>query len=157
MRNEKGCRLAFGTETGDIATGMKNMMFLSLPLIALSFLLLGCLRHAHAEPRTLSVEVTVPDPAWKVTIEEVYLSDDRILVVSRLARDPEVMAPQVISKATDSVRISAPNLPVEHYIIGRTFRWAQEPHHFIDDQARMKEIVEGKFAERIYRRPETNG
>lgn len=129
---------------------MKLMTILTLPIFATAFLLLGCLRHANAEPRTIAVEVTVPDPAWEVTIEKIYVKDQRLLVVSSLNRDRERMAPQVISRVSDSVETPAPDYPVAHYVLGKTFGWAQDPHHFIDDPKELEEIVAG--AELIFRR-----
>lgn len=130
---------------------MKNSLTLVLPVLMFLFPLLGCTQPASFAPRTISVEVTVPDPAWQVTIQEIYVKGDRLLVVSELSRDPETMAAQVISKASDSVRIPAPNLPTDHYILGRTFRWAQEPHHFIQNPGELAKALES--ATRIYQRP----
>lgn len=131
------------------------MIFLSLSIFLTVFLLVGCIHPSNAEPRTISVEVTVPDPAWKVTIREIYVKDDRLLVVSELERDPDVMAAQVISQTSDSVRVSAPDLPVDHYVLGRTFNWSREPHRFIDDRSELTQILQS--ADRIYQRPKDEG
>jgi hypothetical protein len=133
---------------------MKSTITLALPVLMFLFPLLGCAQPSNFAPRTISVEVTVPDPAWQVTIREIYVKGDRLLVVSELRRDPEAMAAQVISKASDSVRIPAPNLPTDHYILGRTFRWAQEPHHFIQNPAELVKVLQS--ATKIYQRPSSN-
>lgn len=94
--------------------------------------------------RLITVELTVPDPAWQVQIERVFRNQDRLHVVSRVQRAADVMAAQVISRVSDQVRISAPDLPVEHYILGKTWNWAEEDHHFIDDERQLEERLQGK-------------
>lgn len=124
-----------------------------LTVFATVFLLTGYLQETDAEERrTISVEVTVPDPAWTVQIKEIYVAKDRLLVVSRLSRDPRAIAAQVISKTTDSVRQPLPDLPVEHYILGKTFRWEQEPHHYLENRRELKEKI--KDARLVYRQKE---
>lgn len=129
---------------------MKKRMLLSLFLPAMAFLFLGCQQNMKLNERTIGVEVTVPDSAWRVTILEVYRAKDRLLVISSLHRDPEVMAAQVISRATDAVRIPAPDLPVKHYVLGKTFGWAQDPHRFIQNREEIEEEL--KSAKLLYQR-----
>jgi hypothetical protein len=105
-----------------------------------------------AQQQTITIEVTVPDPAWTVTIEEVYATQGRLLVISTLDRDPEVMASQVISRASDTVGVTAPDWPVEHYVLGKTFGWAADPHTFIQDRQELEEKL--KNADLLYRRKE---
>lgn len=116
-------------------------MLLSLPAMVTAFLLVGCLQEMSAERRTVTVEVTVPDPAWKVIIDRIYLAEDRLVVVSNLHRQKDVVAAQVISKATDSVRVQAPDLPIEHYIFGKTWNWTEEPHQFIEEPGELEKKV----------------
>lgn len=102
--------------------------------IAVAFLVTqAACQHLGSMERPVTIELTVPDPAWKVTIERVYQADERLLAVARVERDPEVMAAQVISKASDTVRVRAPDLPVEHYVIGKTWNWAEEDYHFVTE------------------------
>jgi hypothetical protein len=130
---------------------MKRLLSIFLPVLVFLFPHLGVGQPTNHPLRTISVEVTVPNPTWRVAIQEVYVKGDRLLVVSTLSRDPDSMAAQVISKASDSVRIPAPDYPVEHYILGRTFRWAKEPHHFPQDRAELQKILQS--AKKIYSRP----
>jgi hypothetical protein len=134
---------------------MLGSMKMRFALLALAIVAVavsgGCQQTVSMEQRPIEIAVTVPDPAWTVTIEEVYASSDRLIVVSRLQRDPETMAPQVISRATDRVKIAAPDLPVEHFVLGKTFGWAEEPHRFIRDRRELDEVL--KNARRLYPRP----
>lgn len=124
---------------------MKNRMFLSLAMMTAAVVMWGCHHQMNAEdPRrserqTVAIEMTVPDPAWTLTIQEVYAASDRLLVISELERDPDVMAAQVITQVRDEVEIEAPDLPAEHYILGKTFRWSEESHNFIDDRKELKD------------------
>lgn len=90
----------------------------------------------------MALELTVPDPAWKIEIERVYRKGDRLLVVSRVTRDPEAIAAQVISQASDLVRIPAPDLPLEHYVVGKTWGWSEEDFHFVTE-SELKKVTEG--------------
>lgn len=106
--------------------------------------LTACQHEAMNPPRTLSIEVTVPDAAWQVEIDRVYRRGDRLLAVSRLRRNPEAMAAQVISQATDSVRLGAPDdLPVEHVVLGKKWDWEEEPYLFVEDEKELEKMVEG--------------
>lgn len=102
----------------------------------------GCQRHSPME-RTISIELTVPDPAWQVVIDRVYLEDDRLVAVSKVERDPEAMAAQVISQASDTVRLEAPDLPIEHYVLGKTWGWAEEDHRFLEDERQLQRELQG--------------
>lgn len=92
--------------------------------------------------RSIAIESTVPDPAWRIEIQRVYQLEDRLLAVSRVERDPEVMAAQVISTVSDMVRVTAPDLPVEHYVIGKTWGWEEEDYHFVTEDE-VESVTEG--------------
>jgi hypothetical protein len=68
----------------------------------------------------------------------VYLVDKEIWVISKLKRSPKIAA-QVITKVKDSLNLQAPNLPIKHFILGKTWRWKnKEPYTFIKNK---KEIL----------------
>jgi zinc protease len=79
-----------------------------------------------AEPDTtpISVRLDVPDAAWRIQIEKVYLTNEKVVAISKLSRADD-MAAQVISTVSDTVEIDAVHaeLPVKHYIIGKTWDW----------------------------------
>jgi hypothetical protein len=123
----------------------------TIMLTILSVLLL-CTTTQGAEKTNITIELTVPDAAWTIAIEEVYKVKNEIWVISRISRDPDVMGAQVISKVRDAVEI-APDLPVKHFIIGKAWGWKnEEPYSFIKD---LKEIEkELKAGSRLYKRSE---
>ncbi len=112
---------------------MNKVSLIGSSVVALLLLQAGCQRHFQME-RPISIELTVPDPAWQVEIEQVYEAEDRLLVVSRVQRDPDVMAAQVISRTSDLVRVRAPDLPVEHFVVGKTWGWTEESYHFVSEE-----------------------
>ncbi|NBB78413.1 MAG: hypothetical protein GVY36_03060 [Verrucomicrobia bacterium] len=73
---------------------------------------------------SVQIRMDVPDPSWSLAIANVYLTDNRIIAVSQLSQQPGVAA-QVISTVSDSVKIEGDyaTLPVEHYVIGKTWNW----------------------------------
>ena len=77
------------------------------------------------KPREISVSVTVPDTAWSISIDEIYLVNREVWVISRLERAP-LMAAQIISTISDTIHVKAPMFPVIHYVIGKTWKWQSE-------------------------------
>jgi zinc protease len=105
---------------------------------------------ALAKERTIEVTVTVPDAAWRLSIEEVYQVKDELWVISRVSRDPDAMGAQVITTLTASVKVEAAALPVKHFVLGKTWNWAEEDHTFIGD---MKEIAKSlRDAKALYKK-----
>ena len=85
-----------------------------------------------AEEREITVTLTVPDAAWVISIDEVHEVKNEIWVISTVARDPDMMGAQVISIVKASVKLAAPDLPVKHFVIGKTWDWKnKEPYTFI--------------------------
>jgi hypothetical protein len=73
--------------------------------------------------KTIDAQVTVPDSAWRLTIEAVYQVKEELWVISRVSRDPHAMGLQVITTLKASVKVEAPELPVRHFVIGKTWNW----------------------------------
>ena len=97
------------------------------------------------------VKLTVPDRAWKISIEEVYRVKDEIWVISLLERSP-MMAAQVISTVTDKVSLTAPDLPEKHFILGKTWNWEnKEPYTFLKDRKEIETQL--KTASLLYKKP----
>ncbi len=120
---------------------MRNRFWLTVFTATVTILLLGC-QQLLPMKRTISISITVPNPAWQVEIEQVYLGNGSLHVVSRLSRNPDAeMVAQVISRATDSVSISAPNLPLQHHVLGKTWNWQEEDFNFVSNEASLRRTL----------------
>ncbi len=106
------------------------------------------------ESREFAVSLPTPDPAWRIAIEEIHRVDEALWVISRVSRDPDLMAPQVISETGDRVVVPAPDLPVRHFVLGKTWRWEPEGpaagYRFIDDRKEIEDRL--KEGEPVFRR-----
>lgn len=82
---------------------------------------------------TISVRLDAPHPGWNIQIEKIYRSGKNLVVISRLSQG-EQAAIQVITAVADSVKIPNDlNLPVRHYVIGKTWTWGDTGNYtFID-------------------------
>lgn len=115
----------------EFSTSMKAFLrLLTLPLCLV--MLFGCGTPKPSDDlNEISVSVTVPDAAWTVRIQEVYVAGDELWVLSKVSRSQR-LSPQVISTVTDTVPLSVPNLKIKHFIVGKTWDWTSEdPHTFI--------------------------
>lgn len=121
--------------------------------------------------QTLSVELEVPaEEGYSVEIEEIYLADDQLLVISRLegpGTTSDAMAAGELEegaddapwgkKISDTVIVHAPPLEVSHYIIGD-----QPPtigsdidYHFIQNRSEIDDLL--RNATRVYRSMAASG
>ncbi len=115
--------------------------------------LLLCTTALGAEKISITVDLTVPDSAWAIIVEEVHKVNNEIWVISRVSRDPDMMAAQVITTVRDTVEISAAELPLKHLVIGKTWGWKnEEPYTFINDLKQFEEDV--KSGKLLYKRAE---
>jgi hypothetical protein len=86
-----------------------------------------------------------------LTIDEVRRVGNELWVVSTVARDPDTMGAQVISTVRASLRLEAPDLPVKHFVMGKSWDWQnQEPYVFIRQPAQLPGDLES--GELLYRR-----
>lgn len=116
-----------------------------------SWLLLLCTTAWGANEKEITVELTVPDAAWEITIDEVHRVGDALWVISTVSRDPDLMGAQVISTVRASLRLEAPDLPTKHFVIGKSWDWQnQEPYTFLSDTEPIEDDL--KHAEVFYRR-----
>jgi len=103
--------------------------------------------------QTLTVELEVPEDRYDVSIEEIYLADDELIVVSRLVEDPTQRAPGAPAdkNASDTVVIHAADadrLETTHYVIGQ--RVGSDPaYRFIGDRSEIEAELRGAL--RVYR------
>jgi zinc protease len=79
---------------------------------------------AEAVTTPITIRLDAPNAAWRIQIEAIYQTKENIVVISRLDRG-DAMAAQVISTVSDTVEIDSASaeLPVKHYVIGKTWDW----------------------------------
>lgn len=96
------------------------------------------------EKHPVSVRLDVPDAAWRIQIEKVYRNSDSLVVVSQLSRASDSMAAQVISTVADTVKVDLDlaDLPVQHYIVGKTWDWGDTGEYTFIDSA---QVVDNAF------------
>lgn len=99
-----------------------------------------------AKEKEITVNLTVPDTTWQIAIDDVYIVGNELWVISSVSQNPDIMGAQVISIVQASVKIAVPDLPVKHFIIGKTWAWENtEPYTFITDLKQIeKELKSGK-------------
>lgn len=102
-----------------------------------------------SKSKSVSVRIDTPNAGWKVEIEKIYRAADHLMVVSRLSPTGEVAA-EVITTVADSAEIPAEiDLPVRHYILGKTWEWGDTGKYtFIDSMDALDSTREE--AELIY-------
>jgi hypothetical protein len=118
--------------------------------MVLPLVLLLCTNALGMEEKEITAQLTVPDATWSIAIDAVYEVGDELWVVSIVSQNPDMAGAQVISTVQASLTIAARDLPVEHFIIGKTWHWENaEPYTFIEDPG---ELVEGlKDVKLIYK------
>ena len=97
------------------------------------------------ENLAITVRLDAPDAGWRVQIESIHRTSENIVVYSQLSRDPDNMSAQVISTVADTVKIdlSHSDLPVRHYITGKTWDWGDTGEYtFIDSPETISPILE---------------
>ena len=85
---------------------------------------------ANQTLQTLSIRLDTPNAGWRIEIEQVYRSAERLVVISRLQHSGDSAA-SVISTVSDSVSIPASEeqLAVQHYVLGKTWEWGNSPNY----------------------------
>jgi zinc protease len=104
--------------------------------VLLLMAMVGCAGNSAAvsadrADRDITVRLTVPDTGWSIVIQEIYQTNGELAVISQLSRS-KGMAAQMITTVSDTARVNAPDLPVKHYVVGKTWGWQNaEPYIFI--------------------------
>ncbi|MEM7790605.1 MAG: pitrilysin family protein [Verrucomicrobiota bacterium] len=95
-----------------------------------------------ANTRTVSVRIDTPNSGWEVAIKAVYKTDKNLVVVSQLDHSGG-MAAQVITTVYDSLVLEeAGELPVKHYVIGKTWNWgSSEKYTFVEDAEALEKAM----------------
>lgn len=84
--------------------------------------------------QNIQVRLDTPDAGWSISIDAVYQTDESLVVISQLNHSGRLAA-QAITTVSDTVQIpsSKGELPVRHYILGKTWDWGAFPNYtFID-------------------------
>ncbi|MDP0497170.1 MAG: hypothetical protein Q7Q73_13285 [Verrucomicrobiota bacterium JB024] len=92
--------------------------------------------------QVVSLTLSVPTPAWSLTIDEVWVVGQEMWALATLHENTEGMVAQVISTAKASVTLKdVPKLPITYYVIGKTFDWekAGPTVKFIKSKAEIEE------------------
>ncbi len=115
---------------------MKTLMALLLSLSAIT---------VGAEEKQIEVRLKVPDATWKIAVDSVHQVNRELWVVSTVSQS-DGMGAQVISTVTATVKISVGDLPVKHFVIGKTWHWKNEENYtFIKDLKQIeKDLAAGK-------------
>ena len=73
------------------------------------------------------VKIQVPNPGWKLQIDQVFNKGDEGLIVICSVKKNEGMHASVISEATDSVKIPAnlTKIPLQVYVLGKDWNWGE--------------------------------
>ena len=91
------------------------------------------------------MRLDAPDAGWRLQIESIHRDSENIVVYSQLSRDPDNMSAQVISTVADTVKIdlSHSDLPVRHYISGKTWGWGDTGEYtFIDSPEIISQVLQ---------------
>ena len=110
------------------------------------FLLL-CSVACDADEKEIKVRLSVPDTTWTVVIDEVHKIGNELWVLASVSQKSHVMGAQVITTVEDSLKLTAPDLPVKYFLTGKTWNWEnEEPYTFIDNPDEIREeLKSGKL------------
>jgi len=110
------------------------------------FLLL-CAVGCDPDEKEITVRLAVPDTTWAVAIDEVHKIGNELWVIAVVSQNPDVMGAQVITTVEDTLKLAAPDLPVQFFVIGKTWKWEnEESYNFIESLDRIeKELESGEL------------
>jgi hypothetical protein len=119
--------------------------------IILPLVFLFCTTALGADRKEITVKLTVPDSAWTIAIDEVHDVENELWIISTVSRDPSMMGMQVISTVQASLKLVAPDLPMKHFVIGKTWGWKnKEPYTFIKNLKQIEKWL--KSGKLLYRK-----
>jgi len=125
------------------------MKKLILTLLCLISFFPACGSTEGDDKNIISIELTVPDAAWEIEINEIYEVENELWVIAELNRKTGFAA-QVISKIKDSVEIHHKKLTVKYYVIGKIWQWEnKEEIHFIKSKSDIEDYIKNR--EQIYK------
>jgi zinc protease len=119
-------------------------------LFVLIFCLMACMGMQVQSSETdlkqdVTVKLQVPDSGWRIRILEIHKVNKELWVISEVYR-MKGMAAQVISTVEDTVTVPVSDLPVTHFVIGKTWNWSDgSPYTFIGSKDEiMKNLNAGE-------------
>ena len=91
------------------------------------------------QTKPITVRLDVPDAGWRVYIENVLASKEHLVVISKLERNPDEMAAQVISTVSDTIEVDASytDLSMKYYIVGKTWDWGDTGEYSFTDSVEV--------------------
>ena len=127
---------------------MSRLLFITALMVTSSPLL------AKAdEGRKITIHLTVPSTAYQVKIREVYQTPKELWVLSKVSGGG--IGATVITKRQDSVTIKAPDLPVKHFVLGKTWNWKKENYRYLRNKKVFEKMVVKAGAKKIYSAPKS--
>ncbi len=95
--------------------------------------------------RTITAEVEAPSSGYNLEIQDVYVVNNELWVVSRLEEE-NPNAPKATVRVSDRIVINAPDIPVRQYIIGERPNGSfNEQYTFINDREQIaSQLANGK-------------
>ncbi|MBE9047489.1 hypothetical protein IQ255_24320 [Pleurocapsales cyanobacterium LEGE 10410] len=97
---------------------------------------------AERTERTLTVEAEVPSSGYNLEIQDVYVINNELWVVSQL-EEVNPNAPQATVRASDRIAINAPDMAVRHYIVGeRPIGTFNEQYTFVGNREQIAPQLE---------------
>jgi zinc protease len=92
--------------------------------------------------RDVVVRMAAPDTGWAIKIREIYQVNEEIWVISSLNRR-QGMAAQSITNVSDAISMSLPEMPVKHFVLGKTWKWRNnEPYTILKGLDEIKADLE---------------
>lgn len=105
--------------------------------------------------QTIAPEVQVPSGGYELNIQDVYAVGNELWVVSRL-EETDPAAPEANVRVSDRVILNAPDMPVQHFIIGeRPESSTNEQYEFIDSRDQISAELES--GRQLYSREMVDG
>ena len=102
-------------------------------IVTITALLINFTANAE-EKRTITVSLLSPSSGWSISIDEVYKVDKELWVIASLSNHPGPGL-QVITTVKDSIEITAEDLLLKHFVLGKTWNWEnKEDMTFIKDR-----------------------
>ena len=92
----------------------------------------------------MSIELEVPNPAWKLQITNIYEAPDEFILIAKV-NSRNSLTSQVITKISDlvSAKVKNPKKPVRYYVIGKKWNWHSRNNDiiFLDNLDQIQSLI----------------
>lgn len=103
------------------------------------------------ENQTIQLKLMVPDTTWTLAIDEVYQVGHELWVIAGVKQIGQAFGLMMITTLEDQVTVKAPTLPIQYYVVGKTWGWKnEEPYTFIKSKTEIEPTL--KQAKRLFSR-----